>query len=393
MRLGYSLLRKFSLVLVVLLTYSCIETDYPTEDQSVWDYAEPASVGLNQDLLTGLDESIAGGAYQSIEGLMILKNNKLIYENYYDQSGRSTKRPIERAGIVFAWAAVGVAADLGLLSLEDSIFTYLNDYAYIFEQDPFKKAITIEHLLLHKVGLSWNESNTSIFSEDNDLFIMRQSDDWIDYILQKTRNAPAGARFAQCSASAIVLAAVVESVAQTSFEAFLSQYVLSPLAISSFSIAQNAKGQWDLVGLLDVNQEGSIAYEGGVSISLIDWMKFGYLVLKEGVWEGRKILGSDFVLRSTSALSNVSSSARYGHYWWLLGSSFMQSTGFPYEETYFIPGRVGQQLFVVPSQQMVVGIFASNPFRSLCYSDNFQDGSCDPSISMFVDITRTIQNF
>lgn len=99
-----------------------------------------------------------------------------------------------------------------------------------------------------------------------------------------------------------------------------------------------------------------------------DWAKFGYLYLRNGVWDGHRVLPEGWVDFARTRGPDIHSDL-YGAGWWLTPSS---GQGSPLHstirdnalaDTFSAQGHEGQMVVVVPSRDMVVvrlGIFEDN---------------------------------
>jgi CubicO group peptidase (beta-lactamase class C family) len=97
-----------------------------------------------------------------------------------------------------------------------------------------------------------------------------------------------------------------------------------------------------------------------MNLSTRDMARIGYLMLREGNWNGRQLVPRDWVRESTSAITPVSemNPARrrsgpwgYGYLWWVWDGA--QATG-AYEGAYTGLGAVGQHITVFPKLDLVV---------------------------------------
>jgi CubicO group peptidase (beta-lactamase class C family) len=90
-----------------------------------------------------------------------------------------------------------------------------------------------------------------------------------------------------------------------------------------------------------------------------DWARFGYLYLRDGVWDGRRVLPAGWVdfARTHGPASNTDI---YGAHWWLTPS---QGTGRPQRalitdlsmsDAFSAQGHEGQIIVVVPSKDLVL---------------------------------------
>lgn len=94
------------------------------------------------------------------------------------------------------------------------------------------------------------------------------------------------------------------------------------------------------LGIPDVNwpsdPQGNSWGWGDMKMTPHDMAKLGYLFLNNGQWDGRQIVSSEWVEAATSGSS-------YGYQWWLKPSGI-----------YFATGVGGQEIWVLPEQDMVV---------------------------------------
>lgn len=372
-------MRKILLLAIISLS-SCYVANEVAPDQEIWEYEFPDNEGLSSQSLLEINELIQLNQFQEINGLIIIRNDKLVFENYFNRTSpsqgilirettlqkRDSTTNIGSAGLCFALAAIGIAEDKGLLSLDDPIAEHLPNYVDIFVADPDKEAITIVDLLSHKGGFSWNES-IQPFSQDNDLNLMKSSDDWIRFILEKPMEAPAGLRYNFNTGAGIILSEIVENASGQDFNEFLAENLFNPLTISHFEI--------------EVDPRGNFNSGDGISISLLDWTKLAYLFLNNGTWNNRRIIDPNFIADATTPQQIVSESFSIGYFWQLFGSNFSDNFAIPYEEIYFLRGGIGQQIYIIPSENMIVSIFAENYFFGLV----------NPSLNLFAEITNTLQ--
>ena len=96
-------------------------------------------------------------------------------------------------------------------------------------------------------------------------------------------------------------------------------------------------------------------------LSTRDMARVGYLMLRQGRWNGRQVMPAAWVKRSTSLITPASEVARtspfipglgYGYLWWIFDPA--QHKGTPLEGAYTASGAFGQYITVVPRLDMVV---------------------------------------
>jgi CubicO group peptidase (beta-lactamase class C family) len=354
---------KFLTISLILLT-SCYLTNDSISDQDTWEYDLPRLNQMDQGQLESIHNYIQRGDYENIQTLMIVKNNKLVYEGHYGSSGRSAQQPIDRLTLIFTQLAIGMALEEGYLdSINAPIYPYLPSFEAIFENDPSKKEITFYDLLTHRAGFSWNESVISSESENNDINQMLDDNDPVNYLLAKPLEAVPGVRYNFNSGTGILLSKIIAETTGESLENFLKIRLLNPLDITDYNWHTFSTGLTD----------GSY----GLSISPFDLLKMGQLYLDEGLWEGKEIIPYQWFLNSTDAQFFVTSQYGFGYYWNKFNPSFIEQylnlTG---DQTVFMTGYRGDALYLVPEKDLALVIFAENPFY----------GFVNPSLHLFIDV-------
>ena len=97
-----------------------------------------------------------------------------------------------------------------------------------------------------------------------------------------------------------------------------------------------------------------------INLSTRDMARIGYLMLREGSWNGRQVVPRDWVKESTRAITPVSEMNPdrrragpwgYGYLWWVWDGP--HSTG-AYERAYTGLGAVGQHITILPKLDLVI---------------------------------------
>jgi len=129
-------------------------------------------------------------------------------------------------------------------------------------------------------------------------------------------------------------------------------------------------------------------------LSTRDMARVGYLMLRQGRWNGRQIIPAAWVKRSTSRITPARDVARtspfvaglgYGFLWWIFDSPQYQGT--PLEGAYTASGAYGQFITVVPRLDMVVSHKTAVPPPRNVTTDAYF-GTILPQVIAFVDAQR-----
>ena len=91
-------------------------------------------------------------------------------------------------------------------------------------------------------------------------------------------------------------------------------------------------------------------------LSARDLARFGYLVLRDGNWNGTRIVSSNWIAESTRAYTeNARDGAGYGYLWWINGF------GLP-EKNFYALGALGKFVVVIPGRDLVVVLLNHTEF-------------------------------
>lgn len=346
------------LFLIVLGVSSCYIGEELPPDQDIWEYDQPSNVALSEDILLDLNTSIQLRNFEEIQGMIILKDDKLVFENYFfGEVARNTPIDIDDASAAITVILIAIAEEQNLLDLDDPIHQYLPSYSSFFEAQTAKEAITIRHLITHQSGISWG------FTTDEEMML---SSDWISFILDRPLEATPGIRYNFNIGGGTILAKILENATDQSFMEFANENLFNTIGVTSFQTTADASG----------NVDGG----SGHLISLIDWTKFGYLVLNEGIWQNRRIIDPNFIAEARTPQVQVSQSFNVGLGWNVFGDSFDNFLSINRENIFYSAGDLGQHLYIIPEHDMVVAIFA----------ENFFFGFSNPSLNLFLQITTAI---
>lgn len=323
-----------------MLLGGCRFDDPIRPDISPWEYASPASVGFNEDILLGLD-SLFQANYFAATSMIVLKDDRLVYENYYKFNTRDSLQRVSSIGNALVSLLLGFAIEDGYVaSVEDSIYTYLDEYSQYFAADSLKKGILFRHVLLMRSGLSWNETLLSPLSAENDYNIVKnRSPDRVGYLLSKPMESLAGQRYSQNSAAPLLIVKAIESKLGFPVEEYLDQKLFSPLGIENWSAEKDSAGL------------ANLAF--GLRMKPLDLAKIGHFALRKGHWQGRELLPQDWMEISTATHHQIDNFLDIGYLWWRFSANSGWDIYFPENDAFYAASDDDQYLFVIPSHDMV----------------------------------------
>ncbi len=144
-------------------------TDYsyaylpPTALEDGWGVATAKSENVDQSLIEAIvDRFVNDPEYKWQHSFLLVKNNKLIVEEYFYDQTAETNHDLRSANKSITSILIGAAIKQGFIGSEkDPAARYFPEYNDLFAANPKKAAITIEHLLTMQSGLDANDWDSS----------------------------------------------------------------------------------------------------------------------------------------------------------------------------------------------------------------------------------------
>ena len=345
-----------------------------------WETASLSSVGMNIPRLEALLENLNNNSYNEVHSVVVVKNDKLVFEAYYPghdfgysslnylgtyiEFDRDTRHNTHSATKSFTSALVGIAIDKGYIaSADDKIFTYLPDYTSLM--DAQKEKITIKNMLTMSSGLKWNEWDVSVSESEHDIVQFNQSYDPVYYLLSKPIVTEPGTAYYYNGGGVDLLGEIVRKASGLSVKTFSYNNLFSKLGITNYN--------WQTL-----YPSGITCCHGDVYITPRDMAKIGYLYLKKGIWNGERIISEEWINKSiqNQITPPVNWAYGYGYLWWLK----RYSVGISSYYSFNAEGWGGQQIIVIPSENMVV-VFTGANYVSNPPNDEIMSGYILPALN------------
>lgn len=204
-----------------------------------------------------------------------------------------------------------------------------------------RKNITINNLMQMQSGLRWNED----YGARSDVTVMLYCEnDFASFTFDQPVAYPAGTKWYYSSGSVNVL------------NYLMRRSIGNDPDYYRFAQTQlfNKIGMPDAV--FEVDASGTQVGSSYIYATARDYARFGLLCLQDGVFNGERILPEGWMKYSTTPASD--SNGRYGSLFWLNTSKFYPSAP---EDMYSCNGHDGQQIFMIPSKDLVIVLVGYSP--------------------------------
>ena len=283
------------------------------------------------------------------QAFIVIHNDQVLYEKYFNGSRRDTIVTSFSAAKSFLTALVGIAINDGKLSINDPITQFLPELAI---RDPRFSDITVQHLLMSSSGIQFSTTPFPFFSDDGLAYYHPN----LRYLaLERTRiwEKP-GQHFLYNHYDPILLGLILERVTGTPVTQYLQERLWTPLGMEY-------EGSWSL----DSDSDALEKMGNGINARAIDFAKLGRLYLMDGNWNGMQLISADWIAESTQEddLSILASSTDYYDYMW---SELHDLNGYypkymwwgmhreDGKSDFMAWGALGQYIYVSPQANLIV---------------------------------------
>lgn len=303
-----------------------------------WETSSLEVEGMRLGPIDTMTRLITVDHFKNIHAVVIVKNNKLVYENYFNGYDRDMVHNLYSASKSFTSALVGIAMDKGLMPDTNArILPHFPEYSQWFDS-PEKQSITAKHLLTMSSGLSCNDWDQNSLAQEDKLYKRK---DVLEGLFQVPMVYKPDSVAQYCSAGVMALSHIISKTTGQNYTDFAKQYLLDPLGIEQYKWTFREKNRIDRPDQIFLRPR--------------DMCKFGQLYLDGGVWKGQRLISKSWVEASWKSRKRLGNT-EYGFLWWLFAGNINGEKVY----VYTAKGNGGQYIFVMPTLQLVVAITGGN---------------------------------
>jgi CubicO group peptidase (beta-lactamase class C family) len=319
----------------------------PQPDGVAWPTERWATGQASPGLVAAVDEVFTDQArYGTTYAVAVVQGGRLLLERHGGALPHFDRppEPVEPSTCLLSWsmaksvlhAAVGVLVGDGRLDLDRP--------PGVPGWDDARSAITLDHLLQMRDGLRWAEDYVDAgVSDVIEMLFGAGKDDVAAYAEARPLAHEPGTVFNYSSGTSNIVAAIVGRVVGRgeTVRRFLLDRVLHPIGMRSADPRVDAAGTF--VG-------SSFVYA-----TAQDWARFGLLYLRDGMWDGERLLPEGWVDHGRTVRSvDPADGALYGAHWWV--DQLDTARG-----TFRASGYEGQMVAICPALDAIVVRLGNTP--------------------------------
>lgn len=316
------------------------DTPWPTRDWPVAALHDAVDRTLIADVLRGLFDAKGPAGLPDTRALLVVYQGSIVMEVYADGFGPESR--------FFSWSmAKSVTNALtGILVRNNRL--QLDAPAPVSSwRDPLdpRSAITLRQLLHMTTGLdNADGSGGGLGFESHMMFSPDLRDDMAASAAAVELIHEPGTHWAYSTATSTILGGIVSRTVggnRAGLINFAREELFGPTGIDTMEF--------------EFDKSGSFVGGAFVWASARDWARLGYLYLRNGVWDGRRILPEGWV-DFTRTPAPASNNGIYGAQFWLAGvAAAGQNPGIRSPQGAFnMAGANGQLVVMVPAKDLVI---------------------------------------
>lgn len=299
---------------------------------------------MNQEKAKEL-EKIITSSYNNIAGIIVQKSGETLYENYFN--GYTAANAVHVASVtksIFS-ALIGIAIDKGYIkSVEQKVLEFFPDYT-ILQGEKTILSITIKNMLTMTAPYKYK-------TEPYEMFFASQNP------IQDALDLLGGDKLiGEFNYSAVggthILSGILARATGQSILDFAEEHLFSPMKIN---VPHNVvlRNKEEHIAVMNdkntcgwvVDPQGINTASWGLFLTPADMAKIGQLYLNGGIWNGKQIVSSIWIDKSTKEHSRCAQWVlAYGYLWWIIDKA-----------SYAAMGDGGNVIYVNTKKKMVVSI-------------------------------------
>ncbi len=289
-----------------------------------------------------LNRKIAENFYRDITSIVVIKNGKLLIEEYFNGATCDTLHNTRSVGKSFASTMMGIAINEGHIKSENQTLKGFYDLTKFANYSAKKADVTLKQLLTMSAGFAGNDDDEASPGNEAKMY---PTDNYVKFALDlpmddKKEN---GKTWNYFTAGVVVLGDVLHKSVPGGLETYADKKLFKPLGITKY--------KWEYT------PQKVVLTAGGLQMSALDFAKYGQLYKNGGRWNGKQIIPREWVDKTFTKYLPVpyDNVTFYGYLFW--NTTFKVNGN--RHEAFFATGNGGNKIFIFKDQPLVVVITAT----------------------------------
>lgn len=287
-----------------------------------------------------LKGAIDEGVFKKINSIVVIKDGKLLIEEYFNGKNRYSLHDPRSVGKSFASTMTGIAINEGYIKSDSQTISGFYQLTQFQNFTQSKGNATIKDLLTMSSGFDGNdEVDNSVGNEEN----MYPTEDWVKFTLDLPYQDSLKEKWHYFTAGVVLLGDILNKTVPKGLEKYADEKLFKPLGISNY--------KWQYTPQNVPNTAG------GIQMNALDFAKYGQLYKNGGIWNSQQILSKTWVEQSLNKQKQIlgRDNEYYGYLFW---NKTFKANDKDYE-AYYCAGNGGNYILIFKNEPLVIVITAS----------------------------------
>ena len=310
---------------------------------------------IKKDIAEKLDLGYRSGLLEGIHAVLAIHKSKTVLEKYYSGEDQNWGQPLghidfnattlhDLRSVTKSITSLlyGIALERGKVPapaarLLDSFPQYVD-----LASDPQRSSWIVENVLNMTLGTEWNE-DLPYSNPANSEIMMENAADRYRFILDRPIVQKPGTSWIYNGGCSAILGYLIAKNTGQTLEEFARQALFESLDITSF--------EWNKGG------DGIPSAASGLRLTAPNLARIGQMILAQGMWNGQQIVPATW-LQDCMTPKVQANFFQYSNQWYLSEQPVPATNSM--HAMISAMGNGGQRLFVIPSLDLVIVVFAGH---------------------------------
>lgn len=289
-----------------------------------------------------LNKSIAQNSFKAITSIVVVKDGKLLLEEYFNKADRNTLHDTRSVGKSFSSILMGIAIKDGYIKDENQTLNSFYDVNTFSNYTIKKDSVKLKDLLTMSSAFDGSDQNSeSPGNEEN----MYPTENWVKFALDLHMDSHKsnGKQWDYFTAGVVLLGDILNKSVPEGLEKYADKKLFKPLGIDKY--------QWQYTPQKVVNTAG------GLQMTSLEFAKIGQLYKNKGQWKGQQIVPTEWVNKTFTRQIQIPERVNefYGYLFW---NKTYTVNGKGYE-AFYCAGNGGSKIFIFKDLPLTIVITAT----------------------------------
>ncbi|MGV3460981.1 MAG: serine hydrolase domain-containing protein [Flavobacterium sp.] len=306
----------------------------PLQPGSDW---EISTLPFDKKKIEELNLEIAKDNLKCITSIVVIRENKLMLEEYFNDANRNTLHDTRSATKSVTSTLMGIAIKDGHITNENQKLSDFYDLKQFKDHSLQKENVTLKDLLTMSSAFEGSDTyNDSPGNEEN----MYPTDDWVKFALNLPMDKAKtnGGMWDYFTAGVVLLGDILNKKVPGGLEKYADEKLFKPLG--------NTDYKWQYTPQKVVNTAGSL------QMTSLDYAKYAQLYKNNGVWNGKQLLPETWVQKTLTRQIPITGRENQ-FYSYLFWNKTIEYNGKSYE-MFYCAGNGGNQFVIFKDIPLVI---------------------------------------